>query len=131
MMIDGMRVGPRRPMPFPTTGEQYQLMQCPTCKMKGMLFFYAPYEHAYPTRCIKCKAMHVVKRNDKTLREIQKGGGFTPLAQGIRSSQRWGMDATQFYDKKRELQDAGLKSAHSQGLVPRSVDTPLGVKSGF
>lgn len=120
-----LKVGPRRPMPFPESGKRVQLITCPHCRAKGLLWFYAPYEHGYPTACIKCGARAVIKQKDVSLGEIQRAGGFTPRMQGVRESQRWGLDATGFYDTQRDIHSLGYRRAYKAGYIPAPIDANL------
>lgn len=122
---DALRVGPRRPMPFPDSGRRVKLLLCPSCRNKGLLWYYAPYERGYKTQCIKCGQQAVIRRKGTNMREIQQAGGFTPRADGIRESARWGLDATKFYDNARDVRTLGYKRAYQQGLVPTPIDAKL------
>lgn len=120
-----LKIGPRRPMPFPESGKMYKLTNCPTCKLKAVVLFYAPYERGYPTMCIKCGQRGVIKPQGVSMAQIQQAGGFTPRAAGIRPNQRWGLDATKFYDERRDMNSIGIKRAYSQGYVPSPIDQAL------
>jgi hypothetical protein len=117
-------IGPRRPMPFPD-GKRVHLVMCPKCKAKGMLMYMAPYERGYKTMCVKCRQFLVVKAKDRSFRDIQNSGGFTPLAPGIRKDYKWGLDATKFFEEKREMHDIGFTRAYKQGYIPAPIDAAL------
>jgi hypothetical protein len=120
-----LKIGPRRPMPFPDSGKMYKLINCPTCKLKAVVLFYAPYERGYPTMCIKCGQRMAIKPEGTSMADIQQAGGFTPRAVGIRTNQRWGLDATKFYDERRDISSIGAKRAYRQGYMPSPVDHAL------
>lgn len=125
-----LRVGPRRPMPFPDSGKRVRLLICPRCKMKGLLWWFAPLERGYTSQCIKCGVKAVIKPKDVSLSEIQSTGGFTPTHPLLREreTKKDGTvvyDATKLYDTTRELVDLTYRRAYRRGIVPRVVDEGL------
>lgn len=114
-----LRIGPRRPEPF-EDGRIARLGNCPKCKQKGVLFFNAPTEYAYPTACVKCRARHVVHpRGVKPSDIVREMGGFTPelvkrldpLPDG---TQR--LDGSAFAEAARLKRDLGVVKARRLGV---------------
>lgn len=118
-LAQSLRVGPRRPEPF-DDGALVKLATCPKCKMKGVLFFNAPTEHAYQTACVKCRARHVIHpKGVKPSDVVREAGGFTPslvkktgqLPDGTHT-----YDGTRFAEVARQRRELGVVKARRLGV---------------
>lgn len=117
-----VRGGPRKPQPFPSSGDMEKLINCPRCKHKRVPFWYAPYERAYETECLNCGQAMVIRDDSKPLSVIMQEGGFTPtFFDDVTWDREEGVmkgDATGHYEHVREKQDLGVQEAHTKGLLP-------------
>lgn len=67
-------LGPDHPEPFPSTGDLVKFLRCPVCRNNGLLYWFAPTELAYETKCIKCDCRQVVHETGMSMTELQEQG---------------------------------------------------------
>lgn len=129
---EALRIGPRRPEPLPS-GKAFRLLTCPRCQQKGLVFFHAPHERGYPSKCLKCGVHAVFKNRETSLHELQATGGFTPLRPGLRQLEvrqvdggpsLTAYDATKLYREVRDRQSMGWRRAQARGFNPNLMAEP-------